>query len=88
MNAPCLAGLTLGLLSLDEMSLEVLKRSGTEQEQRYAEKIIPVIARPHHLLVTLVRISQSRHVCPLVRSQKMLEHSLCCLAGSDERHGY
>mmetsp|Transcript_4479 Transcript_4479/g.12914 ORF Transcript_4479/g.12914 Transcript_4479/m.12914 type:complete len:574 (+) Transcript_4479:397-2118(+) len=52
--AGLMSGLTLGLLSLDEMSLEVLKRSGTEQEQRYAEKIIPVIARPHHLLVTLV----------------------------------
>lgn len=64
-----LAGLTLGLLSLDEMSLEVLRRSGTEREQKYAAKIIPVIARPHHLLVTLVR-DISTTVC-------FHQHALC-----------
>ena len=29
----CMSGLTLGLLSLDIVDLEVLKRSGSEQEQ-------------------------------------------------------
>ena len=33
----CMSGLTLGLLSLDIVDLEVLKRSGSEQEQRCAK---------------------------------------------------
>ena len=34
--------------------LQVLRRSGTEQEKAHAERILPVVARPHQLLVTLV----------------------------------
>ncbi|KAK9798172.1 hypothetical protein WJX73_006151 [Symbiochloris irregularis] len=52
--AGLMSGLTLGLLSLDSVSVEVLKRSGTEQEQKFAQKIEPVLRRPHFLLVTLV----------------------------------
>ena len=48
------AGLTLGLLSINEMELEVLKRSGTDHEKRCAAKIVPLLKRPHHLLITLV----------------------------------
>jgi len=33
---------------------QVLKRSGTEAEKRYAARIIPVIANEHFLLVTLL----------------------------------
>ncbi|KAK9820015.1 hypothetical protein WJX72_005166 [[Myrmecia] bisecta] len=52
--AGLMSGLTLGLLSLNSLDLELLKRSGTEQEKRYAERIAPVLKRPHFLLVTLV----------------------------------
>lgn len=38
-----MSGLTLGLMSLDSVDLELLKRSGTPQEQRHAERIMPVI---------------------------------------------
>ena len=34
--AGCMSGLTLGLLSMDIVDLEVLKRSGSAQEQRHA----------------------------------------------------
>jgi metal transporter CNNM len=33
---------------------QVLKRSGTDAEKRYAARIIPVIANEHFLLVTLL----------------------------------
>ncbi|KAK9868498.1 hypothetical protein WJX84_001723 [Apatococcus fuscideae] len=49
-----MSGLTLGLLSLDTLDLEVLRRSGTDREKRHAQRIEPVIAKPHFLLVTLV----------------------------------
>eukprot|EP00878_Enallax_costatus_P027684 GHUV01029827.1.p1 GENE.GHUV01029827.1~~GHUV01029827.1.p1 ORF type:complete len:584 (+),score=81.51 GHUV01029827.1:159-1910(+) len=54
MMAGLMSGLTLGLMSLDEIDLEVLKRSGTDQEKRHARRIMPVIANEHFLLVTLL----------------------------------
>ena len=50
----CMSGLTLGLLSLDIVELEVLKRSGSDQEKRCAQKIIPIVKNAHYLLVTLL----------------------------------
>ena len=49
-----MSGLTLGLLSLDVLSLEVLKRSGKPKEQRYAKRILFLVRRHHLLLVTLL----------------------------------
>lgn len=49
-----MSGLTIGLMSLDEISLEVIKNGGDPKERKYAEKIIPVIKRHHLLLVTLL----------------------------------
>ena len=37
-----MSGLTLGLMSLDNVDLEVLKRSGTPSEKAHASKIMPV----------------------------------------------
>ena len=37
-----MSGLTLGLLQLDTVDLEVLRRSGTERERRHAARIEPV----------------------------------------------
>ncbi|KAL3148860.1 hypothetical protein ABBQ32_001734 [Trebouxia sp. C0010 RCD-2024] len=55
--AGLMSGLTLGLMSLDTLDLEVLRRSGTPQEQKHAKAIEPVIRRPHWLLVTLVLVN-------------------------------
>eukprot|EP00884_Botryococcus_braunii_P005984 jgi/Botrbrau1/15387/Bobra.43_2s0015.1 len=52
--AGLMSGLTLGLLSLTNVELEVLRRSGTPKEQKQAKRIQPVLQRPHWLLVTLV----------------------------------
>ena len=52
--AGLMSGLTLGLMSLDEVDLEVLKRSGTTKQKACAARILPVIANPHRLLVTLL----------------------------------
>jgi metal transporter CNNM len=48
------SGLTLGLMSLDAVDVEVLRRSGTPDEKRCADAIAPVIANEHFLLVTLL----------------------------------
>ncbi|GAX78353.1 hypothetical protein CEUSTIGMA_g5795.t1 [Chlamydomonas eustigma] len=52
--AGCMSGLTLGLCSLDKTQLEVLKRSGSLSEQKWALKVAPVIENSHYLLVTLL----------------------------------
>jgi len=52
--AGCMSGLTLGLCSIDKMELEVLKRSGTPQEQKWAMKVAPIVENTHVLLVTLL----------------------------------
>ncbi len=44
----------MGLLSLDIMSLEVLKRGGKPKEKKYASRILMLVKRHHLLLVTLL----------------------------------
>jgi hypothetical protein len=40
--AGLMSGLTLGLMSMDTVELEVLKKTGTAEEKRYAAIIMPV----------------------------------------------
>ena len=49
-----MSGLTLGLMSLDSIEIEVLMRTGTEREKKWAQKVLPVIKHPHQLLCTLL----------------------------------
>jgi metal transporter CNNM len=42
------------LVSLDQMQLEILKKSGEDKEKEYAAKIIPLVKQHHLLLVTLL----------------------------------
>lgn len=41
-------------MSLDPLNLRVLSVSGSEQEQRDARHVIPLVRRHHHLLVTML----------------------------------
>ena len=49
-----MSGLTIGLLSLDIMSLKILRDGGTPKQRQQAERIMPIIERHHLLLVTLL----------------------------------
>ena len=44
----------MGLLSLDILSLEVLKRGGKPKQKKYASRILRLVRRHHLLLVTLL----------------------------------
>ncbi|TPX73543.1 hypothetical protein CcCBS67573_g05190 [Chytriomyces confervae] len=48
------AGLTIGLMSIDETNLKILKVSGTPTEKMYAERIEPIRKNGHLLLVSLL----------------------------------
>ncbi|XP_064615438.1 uncharacterized protein LOC135479502 [Liolophura sinensis] len=52
--AGLVSGLTMGLLSLDMMTLKILKEGGSPKEKKYAARILPVVQRHHLLLVTLL----------------------------------
>jgi metal transporter CNNM len=49
-----MSGLTVGYLSIDDLVLELRQTNGTEEEKRYAEKVLPILAQRHWLLVTLL----------------------------------
>ncbi|KAJ3049696.1 hypothetical protein HK097_009332 [Rhizophlyctis rosea] len=51
------AGLTLGLMSLDPTDLRILKTAGSEKEKKAAEKIEPIRKLGHQLLVTFLVIN-------------------------------
>eukprot|EP01128_Nolandella_sp_AFSM9_P012489 TRINITY_DN9330_c0_g1_i2.p1 TRINITY_DN9330_c0_g1~~TRINITY_DN9330_c0_g1_i2.p1 ORF type:complete len:527 (-),score=95.35 TRINITY_DN9330_c0_g1_i2:134-1549(-) len=52
--AGLMSGLTMGLMSLDKLTLRILAESGTPDQKKYAKKIIPLISNHHLLLVTLL----------------------------------
>jgi len=49
-----MSGLTMSLLSMDQLSLEVLSRGGKPQQQKYAKRILMLVRRHHLLLVTRI----------------------------------
>jgi CBS domain containing-hemolysin-like protein len=51
------AGLTIGLMSIDSTNLSILRRSGTAKEKKYAERIYPIRKNSHLLLVTLLLVN-------------------------------
>ncbi|KAI3972675.1 hypothetical protein MKX01_019333 [Papaver californicum] len=52
--AGLMSGLTLGLMSMSLVDLEVLAKSGTPKDRKYAAKILPVVKKQHLLLCTLL----------------------------------
>lgn len=48
------SGLTLGLMSLDNVGLQILAEGGDEEEKKYAKKIMPVRKTGNRLLCTLL----------------------------------
>ncbi|CAD8055141.1 unnamed protein product [Paramecium sonneborni] len=53
MAAVC-SGMTVGYLSIDELQLEIYKEQGTNEQQRQANIILPIIKQHHMLLCTLL----------------------------------
>lgn len=54
-TAAMAAGLTMGLLSLDELMLLIKERAGaTEKERKAAARLLPIVRKHHLLLVSLL----------------------------------
>jgi metal transporter CNNM len=52
--AGLMSGLTVGYLSVDDLSLELKTTTGTDQEKEYAAKVLPILSNRHWLLCTLL----------------------------------
>jgi len=75
-----MSGLTLGLLSLDVLTLEILIKSGTPTQRKHAMRIMPLVKRHHLLLVTLLLCNAAsmevrRSACSYLRL--VLRANLC-----------
>jgi metal transporter CNNM len=69
-----MAGLVLGLFSLDRLDLEVVKRVGTASDKKWADKVLPVIRNRHFLLVTLVTVNAgAASALPIVMNKLVSE---------------
>jgi metal transporter CNNM len=55
--------MTIGLLSLDKLKLQIKVQVGTEDEKEAANKILPVIAKHHFLLCTLLLFNALANEC-------------------------
>ena len=53
-NDDSLLGLTIGLMTLDEVNLELLAKCGSAEDRVYASKIIPIRKDGYFLLVSLL----------------------------------
>lgn len=51
------AGLTIGLMSIDSTNLSILILSGSDREKIMAERILPIRKNGHLLLVTLLLVN-------------------------------
>ena len=49
-----MSGLTVGFLSIEYLDLEIKTVIGTPEEKAQAEKVLPILKKHHHLLVTLL----------------------------------
>lgn len=52
--AGLMSGLTVGYLSVDDLTMELRMTSGTEEEKHYASQVLPILSNRHWLLVTLL----------------------------------
>lgn len=61
-------GLTIGLMTLDEVNLELLAKCGSPQDKEYASKIIPIRKDGYFLLVSLLLANtvQSKYDCKII----------------------
>lgn len=55
--AGMMAGLTMGLLSLDMLNMRILELEGTDLQKKQAKQVLPILHQHHFLLVTLLLVN-------------------------------
>ncbi len=79
--AALMSGLTMALMSLDQMNLSVLSMSGTPEEQKHARTLSPLLKRRHLLLVTLlIGNAAAMEALPIFLNQLIPEYAAIMLS--------
>ena len=63
--AGLMSGLTVGYLSVDDLTMELRMTSGTEEEKHYASQVLPILSNRHWLLVTLLLMNSFAMALPV-----------------------
>ena len=70
-----MSGLTVGYLSLDDLVLELKMTTGTDEEKRQANRVVPILVTRHWLLVTLLLCnSAAMEALPIFLNKLMPEY--------------
>ena len=70
-----MSGLTVGLLSIDQVSLEISKLEGNEEDRERAERIMSTLSNHHWLLVTLLLCNAAAlETLPIFLGKMVPEH--------------
>ncbi|KAF4320920.1 hypothetical protein BBO99_00000732 [Phytophthora kernoviae] len=77
--AGMMAGLTMGLLSLDMLNMRILEMEGSEEEKRYAKQVLPVLTKHHFLLVTLLVVNASANEALPIFLNKLVPEAVSIL---------
>lgn len=77
--AGMMAGLTMGLLSLDMLNMRILEMEGSEEEKRYAKQVLPVLTQHHFLLVTLLVVNASANEALPIFLNKLVPEAVSIL---------
>ena len=72
--AGLMSGLTVGYLSVDDLSLELKTTTGTEQEKEYAAKVLPILSNRHWLLCTLLLMNSFANEAMPVFLDRIFNH--------------
>eukprot|EP01117_Protostelium_nocturnum_P013231 TRINITY_DN4927_c0_g1_i1.p1 TRINITY_DN4927_c0_g1~~TRINITY_DN4927_c0_g1_i1.p1 ORF type:complete len:378 (+),score=89.42 TRINITY_DN4927_c0_g1_i1:102-1235(+) len=77
LTAGLMSGLSIGLFSLDKMTLRVLCRSGDPFEKKCAKLILPVVENQHHLMVTLLLCNaMAMEALPIYLDKLVTSHAM------------
>ncbi|KAL3671240.1 hypothetical protein V7S43_003172 [Phytophthora oleae] len=77
--AGMMAGLTMGLLSLDMLNMRILEMEGSEEEKTYAKQVLPVLTQHHFLLVTLLIVNASANEALPIFLNKLVPEAVSIL---------
>ena len=79
--AGLMSGLTVGMLSIDSLSLELKTRNGTEYERQAAAKVLPIIHNHHLLMVSLLLSNAAAmEALPIFLHQRFSEFESICIS--------
>ncbi|RLN58959.1 hypothetical protein BBJ28_00016460 [Nothophytophthora sp. Chile5] len=77
--AGMMAGLTMGLLSLDMLNMRILEMEGSALEKKYAKQVLPVLSQHHFLLVTLLVVNASANEALPIFLNKLVPEAVSIL---------